>query len=61
MDHQYQQPKDADHEHGPPLVSLPSTRYLDGLLSTLTKHQGLLILLSVFVANLAVLVMAFKK
>jgi hypothetical protein len=51
----------ADHEHGPPLISLPSTRYVDGLLSTLTKHQGALGLLIAFVAVLAVLVMAFKR
>ena len=51
----------ADHEHGPRLISLPSTRYIDSFLSMLTKHSGALGLLIALVLALAFLVTAFKK
>ena len=51
----------AAHEHGPPLVSLPSTSYIDRFLSVLTKHQGAIGQLILFMAVLAILVMVVKR
>jgi hypothetical protein len=53
--------QDAAHDHGPPLVSLPSTSYIDRVLGMLTKHNAFLDRLIVFMAVLAILVMVVKK